>query len=555
MIGEAMLPLSQQSGIDTQHRFALLQWSKNLLRTPAQLPWHWSLLVIGISALLPYLSALAIPFTAEDFELILLSNYTFEQLWNEAVLNRPRLRPGAYFQWWASARLFRADPFGYRLVSLAMHTVTVLAVVWFGWLVSQSRRIAVSAGLLFAFYPRHHEPVIWMAANNTTQAAMLAMLGICCFIMYWRSRRAGWMLASLLSLAVGMFANELAVVAVGLVGLIDLFLLRRTSLRTSLRDPRLYLMQLPYVLLIGCYGVLTFWGERAIKLSHSTSTAVADAGLMGESYHLLLPTTTTAKDLAAYITYALLPHVPLRALDPGIGSMILAALCCAALGALIVWGDRLVRCMVVWLIVSILPFLLFVPFGNADRYFYLAAIGVSMIVAAIAVRAYQQLTRRIGHRITRLVGSAVLAAYIVASTIQIQERVGEWRGAGEQIEALTTQVVQLAPDLGPYDPVLFVGLPQRNGQAFVLLGGGISGALAVAYGEREFYTAYESNSAELHHYLLHAEPVRNPQQRVRIFLVEDGRVTDKTAVVGDLRVLNPEALLFRVYETGRDVLR
>ncbi|GAB4110344.1 MAG: hypothetical protein OHK0050_05050 [Roseiflexaceae bacterium] len=499
--------------------------------------------------MLAYIEALTIPFTAEDFELVILSNYSFDRLWIETVLNRPRLRPMAYLQWWGSSHLFGADPLGYRLFSLGMHTISTLAVAWLGWLLSHNRRIALAAGILFALYPRHHEPVIWMAANNTTQAGMLALLGICSFIMYHRSRKQYWLVASILSLAIGMFANELAVIAIGLIGLIDLFILRRPILQQSLRDPRLYITQAPYVLLIFCYGLVTFWGERISKLGHQA----ASSELIGESYRLTLPTSTMIKDFAAYMTYALIPYIPLRSLDPGLITMGVAALCCGVLVLLFARGGRLVRLLVAWIILSVIPFLLFVPFGNADRYFYLSAAGLAILVAILASQAYRWLLQRIGMPRTQWLGYLLLASYIVASLINIQQRIIEWRGAGEQIEAITAQVVQLAPDLKSTDPVLFVGLPERNGQAFVLLGGGISGALAVAYNQPAFFTTYESFDPELKQQLLSAAPVETPQQKYRIFVFDQGQIIEKTNSVADIEALSPNEWLFRVYETGRDI--
>jgi hypothetical protein len=128
------------------------------------------------------------------------------------------------------------------------------------------------------------------------------------------------------------------------------------------------------------------------------------------------------------------------------------------------------------------------------------------------------------------VGICVLVLYLASSAAMIQQRIGEWRRAGEIARDTIAQVVALRPEMARDSRLFFVGLPRRYGQANVL-GTGIEGALRLAYHEI-YLEIFRSPDPVLVAWLLAQEEVgRTPDHYV--FLYDDGTVRDVSTRVAD----------------------
>ena len=86
--------------------------------------------------------------------------------------------------------------------------------------------------------------------------------------------------------------------------------------------------------------------------------------------------------------------------------------------------------------------------------------------------------------------------------------------------------------------MLFVGLPTAYGQAYVFKGGGIAGAIYLAYGVHPSSPkAYQTRDPEVIAFLKEADPVEHPLPKLYVFLYEDGVLHDKSNVVDSLEPL------------------
>jgi len=132
----------------------------------------------------------------------------------------------------------------------------------------------------------------------------------------------------------------------------------------------------------------------------------------------------------------------------------------------------------------------------------------------------------------------LMGLYLISSVMIMQQRIGEWRRAGEIAADVVEQAKRLYPDVPPESTMLFVALPDQYKQAYVFLGGGIGGAVYLAYGARPSAPrAYRARDPEVVSFLKEAEPVEHPLPGVYVFLYKDGVLYDRSKVVNSLEPL------------------
>jgi hypothetical protein len=247
--------------------------------------------------------------------------------------------------------------------------------------------------------------------------------------------------------------------------------------------------------------------------------------------------TSQAKDFIAYLTYLVYPQIPLRSLDVSLMTGVLSGLALLFLLFLSVKGQAVVRFAILWIGLTLLPFVLFVPFGNADRYFYVPAIGLSLLGGLLGCLAYDKLAYWSATK-TRIITILVLGIYFVSSVVLIQQRVNEWRQAGQIAAGVIEQTKCLYPSVPAESQMLFVGLPDHFEQAYVFLGGGIGGAVYLAYREQDSPpTAYQTRDPAVLSYLKEPGPVDQPLPRLYVLLYENGVLYDKSDAVDNCESL------------------
>lgn len=176
-------------------------------------------LVLGAAAL-AFVPTLGGGFLADDFVYIARFRELpwsewprlFVREWSDGVWGQPlrEVRPIAALSFLSDAKLFGANPVGYRLVNLALHLVATFAVAVLGWRYSKgSTATAVIAGLIFALHPAHVEAVAWITGRVdllATSAALVYWLGA----ESYADRGRGLRLAcALFAFFLGLFAKEL----------------------------------------------------------------------------------------------------------------------------------------------------------------------------------------------------------------------------------------------------------------------------------------------------------------------------------------------------------
>ena len=348
--------------------------------------------------------------------------------------------------------LFGMAPLGHHLVSVFFHLINVLLVFWvFKRMTGAVWRSAFIAAV-FALHPLRVESVAWAAERKDVLSGMFWLLTMAAYIRYTERPRLGRYLLVLLSLALGLMAKPMLVTLPFVLLLMDYWPLRRFQWRRKdkleLQDPeqtevgdadrqgtsilRLLAEKVPLLALVAASSIITF-------LVQQSGGAMATEGSL--PLHVRMSNATISYiDYIAKMIYpkglaVLYPHPFFEGVL--IWLPIIALLILLAVSAWVIYTARRKRYLAVgwlWYVGTLVPVIGLVQVGNqgmADRYTYLSAIGISIIIAwgvtdlltnwsarrfRLAIRAViiWGLFRLLGFS---RVGDVIIAAWIVAEII------------------------------------------------------------------------------------------------------------------------------------------
>jgi hypothetical protein len=506
---------------------------------------HYPILAVSLLSVLIYIRGLNIQFIAEDFLFLRQFNSTFVVAWN-TMLESSRLWPVGVVYRFLMYQLSGTNPAGYHLASYVIHAINVILVYVLVNHLSKNKNLSIGTALIFAVYPRHHQPILWMAGNLVPFSSVFFLTCLIAFERFLSSSKISWFIWSVVSLVLAVLSLEGTVILFPLLICMELFFFKIIKLRSLNR----YLSSLsfspiikyiPLLLVFVLYFALTFSGPRSFKLSGGqldNMDQLNAAGISGGDTYRLSFGINTIKEVAVYITYAVYPHIPLRSLDPNPPTIIFAGITLLLLILVLYKGTTLVRFAGIWLLLSILPYAFFATYGNADRYFYLSSIGFGIIVSWLVFTIANWLRSRL-HSLSSAVPITVFSIYLIASFIVAQQRIHEWKVAGEMAEDILQQAVLVLPNPEPGSTIVYLGLPKGYGQATVFLSAFVT-AVEMRYGQGvEEVTFFQSHDEEAIEYLKNTSPKGQSLENFYVLLYEDNLLTDKSALVSDLNSINP----------------
>ncbi len=227
-------------------------------------------LLIGALAVLPYMNSLQCGFTFDD-EGVIWNNplvtgpsaSALRLVTTVRYLGAPLYRPVTMLTYLADARPSES-PFGYHLVNLVLHVLVTLAVLRLAWILLDSPVGAMATAALFAVHPIHTEAVTSIVGRAELLVALFVFAALLASL--WAAQRRGtasrgWLLVSLLALALGLLAKESALSAVPLAPIAYVWTRRRygATVRAAVFLPYL-LLAVTYVvarlLVVGALGLL-----------------------------------------------------------------------------------------------------------------------------------------------------------------------------------------------------------------------------------------------------------------------------------------------------------
>jgi Tfp pilus assembly protein PilF len=313
-------------------------------------------------------------------------------------------------------QLFGLNPIGHHLVSVLIHIINALLLLWILNSLTGTFWLSAFAAAVFALHPLQVESVAWAAERKTVLSGLFWFLTIAVYIWYTKRPSIGRYIMLFGTYSLCIMTKPVVVTLPFVLLLLDYWPLGRVE-KISAR--RLIIEKIPLFVLSVILSVITYiaqkHGETVTTLQQwpfNMRIIVA----MG-SYFNYIVKMVYPKNLA--VMYP----IPWRITSELAASMVMGAV---LLLVLWIWG-RKKRWLVVgllWYLGVLVPTLGLVQSGSqmmADRYMYLPSIGVLLIIAWAAMEFFSKM------RYSKVILTSAAMAALVAMAIMTRTQITYWR--------------------------------------------------------------------------------------------------------------------------------
>jgi protein O-mannosyl-transferase len=282
-------------------------------------------------------------------------------------------------------RAFKLDPWGYHLTGVFLHLLNSLLVLWLFYLFFRKKSISLIVAVLFAVHPLHVESVAWVSERKDLLYSFFFLASLIFYYYYLRAGRINkFYYLSLIAFVLSLLSKSMALTLPVVLILFDYVWRRKPD-----QDKKIIKDKIPFFALAFIFGIIALFSQYSTGTVHAdkfsafaTRVAAPSYGILFYLNKILLP----MKLACLYPIFAILKDgfmlfYPLIAVIILFAGVILSAK-----------HTRKVVFGFLFFLVSILPVLQFVPIGEtfvADRYTYIASIGIFYILAEGLVWLYK----------------------------------------------------------------------------------------------------------------------------------------------------------------------
>lgn len=264
----------------------------------------------------------------------------------------------------------------HHMVSVVLHAVNALLALFCMRALLGRTDWAFVAALLWALHPMRVESVAWVSARKDLLMLFFGMLALLAWLRWMASARWWWYVAALMGFVLACASKAMA------VAFAPTMLLLAWWRGSRLLDQRIWLLLVPFGLIAFVAGVLAIDAQAEVgalnqlRLDSAEQIAVGFANLSFYLVHQILP-------MRLSVFYGYPAGVGLPAIY-----LLFALLALALLLVLVRLSRKGPQLVVVgcWFMVIHLAFVLqWLPVGEAvraDRYTYVAGLGLAMAIAA-----------------------------------------------------------------------------------------------------------------------------------------------------------------------------
>src|SRR5579862_1546434 len=209
--------------------------------------------VIVLAALLVYLPALRNGFAFDDWILLVQNPLIsardgLHRIW--FTTQAPDYYPVTWSFWWLQWRLWGANPLGYHVVNLVIHTVNAVLVAQV--LRKLDVRGAWFAALIFALHPVNVATVAWISEQKTTLSMFFFLITVLAYLRFDNTGRWRSYITSIVSFLLSLLTKPAAIMwPIVLIGLV--WWKRRRVTRRDL------VLAVPYTACSMVIAPLTVW--------------------------------------------------------------------------------------------------------------------------------------------------------------------------------------------------------------------------------------------------------------------------------------------------------
>ena len=355
--------------------------------------------------------------------------------WAFTTVHESWYSPLLWISYMADSTLFGPRPAGYHFTNILLHALNAMLLFWILVRLVRSPLAAFIAAALWALHPLRVESVAWVAERKDVLSGFFFLLAIWAYVRYVEAPSPARRRRVFFCMLAGMLSKTMLVVLPPLLLLLDLWPLRRLpapASRDDLRRWRPLLREKNALFVLMLAGIaLTLYTHHHAHDNAPTLSAAARLALIAPAYwghlrQILWPAHLSFFYPVAYPS----PRVCLLALA---AILLLLGLAWRQRNS---WPYLLVGLL--WFLIALAPVIRGIRFDEQsawpDRYTYLAAMGLSLLLAG-GLAAFAGTSRR------RRVGAGGLAAILLAAlATRTLAYLPQWESAAVMAPILIRQV-------------------------------------------------------------------------------------------------------------------
>ncbi len=329
-------------------------------------------------------------------------------------------------------QLGKLNPFGFHLWNVLLHVINTLLVFWFIFILTRRKLLmATIVALFFGIHPMHVESVAWLTERKDVLFMFFFLFGLITYLRFRESGKWWWYLTTTILLILSCLSKGTAVVFPFILILID-------YLMNDKLNKKVFIEKIPLFIISITFLILTYWLHKTGSLQSYSEHKTVVRRIIFASYDFLwyVIKFVIPVNLSAFYTYPAENAMPLTYyLAPFI------LICLTACVYFFMRKQKEILFGFLFYFFSIVLMLQFIPTGSgefnmADRYTYLAYIGLLFVIAYFINLMVEK------HYHFRHLIIGTLFIYAVIFSYQAYSRTKVWQNS----ETLWSDVVAKNPD-------------------------------------------------------------------------------------------------------------
>ena len=342
-------------------------------------------------------------------------------------------RPVIEIYFFVGQRLFGCAPMPFHLASLSIHFVNTATVFFFARRLSSSARFAGLTVLLFVLQPGYVQAVAWVAAITDLLGAFWYLLTLSLYLRFLQTRESWVYGATLGTFTACLLTHESAATLLPMMVALEALVVFGSGRGQETVRARAWLARYaPFAILLAGFLVIAY-------VVNSRSYLVQE-GYYALGFHIV-------RNVFHYMV----------AMYVGRRTVLDYSLIVAAVGAILLFGTNRMRFLVLWMLVTLSPVLLF-TWGIASRYIYVPAAGFAMLLTDLILAGERGASRWMEARMARVVFTVVAVFLAIRFAAFAQEGSEGFRASTAPYQQLVARIRADNP-LVPPDRTVYVAPP------------------------------------------------------------------------------------------------
>lgn len=283
---------------------------------------------------------------------------------------------------------------GYHFTNIIFHSLNACLVFALILKISKSRVAAFTGSLLFALHPVHVESVAWVTERKDVLSCFFWLIATIFYLKYCEIKRPKYFFLTLAAVLLGFMSKPIMVTIPFVFLILDFWPAKRLDIqqlnKTNIKNNfRLLTEKVPFFAMSFFFSFFAYYTQSA----GSSIAPLSNISFTVKVLNSLISYVSYLKNLALPVNLAAIYPYPY---NPSISHALIAIIILAIITYLAIKNHRSHPYIIagwLWYLGVIFPVIGIVvigPHAMADRYLYIPAIGIYLIVGIIVGKIYDQ---------------------------------------------------------------------------------------------------------------------------------------------------------------------